>query len=98
MGFDDQELAARWSMVAKFRNPGFSWDGGSYEANRNGSGDVQGLCSNAQALIPVPDMAPSGFSSHASMRDALQAVRKTHEVFGPISDAQLWVTANAAGE
>ena len=64
--------------------------------NRIGSGDVQGLCSYAQALIPVLDTAPSGFPSHASMRDALQAVRKTHEVFGQISDAQLWVAANTA--
>ena len=61
--------------------------GGSYKANRNGSGDVQGLCSCAQALMPALDMAPSGFPSHTSMRDALQAVHKTHEVFGPISDA-----------
>ena len=35
---------------------------------------------------------------HASMRDALQAVRKTHEVFGQISEAQLRVTANRVGE
>ena len=47
MGFDGQELAARWSIVAQLRKPGFSWDGGSYKANRNGSGDVQGLCSSA---------------------------------------------------
>ena len=79
MGFDGQELATRWSIVAKLRNPGFSWDGGSYTANRNGSGDVEGLRSYAQALIPVLDMAPTGFPSHASMRDA---VRKTHKVSG----------------
>ena len=53
-------------------------------------------CAPPQALIPVLHMAPSGFPSRASMRDALQAVRKSHEVFGQISDAQLRVTANTA--
>ena len=96
VGFDDQELATRWSIVAKLRNPRFPWDGGSNKRKRNGSGDVQGLCSYAQALNPVLDMAPSCFLSHASMRDALQAVHKTHEFFGPVSDAQLWVTADTA--
>ena len=51
MGFDGRELAVRWSIVAQLRNPGFSWDGGSYEANRNVSGDVQGLV--AQIKLPV---------------------------------------------
>ena len=32
------------------------------------------------------------------MRDAWPAVHKTHEVFGQIFDAQLWVTANTASE
>ena len=86
MGFDGQELATRWSIVAKLRNTGFSWDIGSYKANGNCSGDVEGLRSYAQALIPVLDMPPSGFPSHASMGDALQAVHKTHEVFGQNSD------------
>ena len=79
MGSDGQELAARWSIVAELRTPGFSENGGSHKANRKGSGDVQGLCSYAQALIPVLDKAPSGFTSHVCMRDALQAVRTTHE-------------------
>ena len=97
-GFDDQELAARWSTVAKLRNRVFSWNGDSFKANRNGFGDVEGLRSYAQALIPVLDREPSGFSSHASMRDVLQAVHKTHEVFGQMSDAQLWVTTNRTSE
>ena len=98
MCFDGQELATRWSIVARLRNPGFSWDDSTYKANRNGSGVVEGLRSYPQALIPVLDMAPSGFTNHASMKDALQAVRKTHEVFGQISDAQLWVMANTTSE
>ena len=86
MGFDGQELATRWPIVVKLRNPGFSWDIGSCKANGNGSGDVEGLRSYAQALIPVLDMPLRGFTSHASMGDALQAVHKTHEVFGRNSD------------
>ena len=58
----------------------------------------EGLRFCAQALIPVLDMAPSGLPSHPSMRDAWPAVHKTHEVFGQIFDAQLWVTANTASE
>ena len=92
------ETSHNGSNVAQLRDPGLSWDGGSHNANRNGSGDVQGLCSNAQALIPVLDVAPSGFPSHASVRDALQAVHRTREAFGPISGAQLWVTANTDSE
>ena len=61
-------------------------DIGSYKANGNGSGDVEGFRSYAQALIPVLVMPLRGFPSHASMGDALQAVHKTHEVFGRNSD------------
>ena len=61
MGSDGHELATRWSNVAKLRNPVFFRDCGSYKAKRNGPGGVEGLRSYAQALIPVLDMAPSGF-------------------------------------
>ena len=98
MGFDGQELATRWSIVAKLRKYEFPLDGGSYKANRNGSGDVEGLRSNAHALIPTLHMAQSGFSSPASMRHAWQAVHKTHEIFAQISDAQLSVTSNTVNE
>ena len=49
-------------------------------------------------LIPVRDREPTSFSSHSSTRDALEAVHKTHEVFGQMSDAQLSVTANTTSE
>ena len=80
-----QELATLWSIVAHLRNLGFSWHGGSYKANRNGSGDVEGLCSCAQALIPVLHMAPSG-------------CKRTKRTRSLVRCAQLWVTASTASE
>ena len=79
----DQELATR--CCCNFRDPGFSLDGGSFEANRNCSGDVEDLRSFAQALIPVPGMGPSGFpQSRPHERCIASAIRVRSSVKFPM--------------
>ena len=69
---DGHQLMEAWSPWLKLRQPGWAWGGSEYRRpHRNQAADVGGLELYKRPLLKLLELAPSGFPTHTSMREAL---------------------------
>jgi hypothetical protein len=74
-------LAALTPFLDK-RQPGFKWDGSDYQRpSRNQSADKDGLDLYSEPLRSILTLAPSGFPTHASLREAFELCDEKFKIF-----------------
>ena len=94
--FDSEDLADQWKELANLRTCGFSWDGRDYaKPSRSTQADKQGLRLYMNALAILLKMAPTGFPSHADLRNTFMVLDKKHGIFGTTEKAQFRVATEA---
>lgn len=77
--FAARELVDEWANVLKLRDPGFKWDGSSYQG-KGASIHVDSLKSHEAGLVGLLKVAPSGFPSHTDLRSALAHLQVRHGI------------------
>ena len=80
---DIDRLLSEWKELLILRDPGFMWDGASYEKSRRSqaAANVAGLVLHYPALLPLIKMAPSGFPSHKDLRSVFEKAQGQHNIF-----------------
>eukprot|EP00969_Alexandrium_andersonii_P042616 1870046-Alexandrium_andersonii.AAC.1 len=76
------EVLEVWGQWLEKRRPGFAWDGSDYQRpSRNQSVDKESLEKYKGPLARLLQLAPSGFPTHSSLRDAFVLADETHDIF-----------------
>ena len=94
MQIDSVALFKRWEPLACLRNCGYSWSGEDYPNSKRGlAPDEAALFRHMSALVPLAELAPSGFPSFGTLRATFEMLHRQHGVMGQVQDV-----VRAAGE
>ena len=91
VNIDGASLFVAWEPWAKIKDPGFEWDGSDYaKACRSLAPDSGGLVLYMEPLKVLLKLAPTGFPTHASLRQVFEKLHNKYRILGQITPKQEW--------
>ena len=81
--FEPTELVKAWERFAQLRTVRWSWSGDSYMCGTRAKvADQEALLRHHDALLPLAQLAPTGFPSFPQLKSALLALNDKHHILG----------------
>eukprot|EP00959_Pyramimonas_sp_CCMP1952_P160034 3347301-Pyramimonas_sp.AAC.1 len=72
------DLISKWQEILNLRDPGFHWDGSSFDSKATDYSSLEKYRTPLQGLL---ELAPSGFPSHVDVRSTFAKLQKRYGIF-----------------